>query len=173
MVSLPHGGQCFSSATPSTISKNLRKIVCQLVEGIAFLHENNIVHLDIKLDNLMLSDDSELRFTIIDFGLSCQLSSQEKIIQGRVGTRGYVAPEVETSKWYNPFRADLYSCGATIKYMCDKSEQSDLRTSLLAISASLMHSEPKKRPAMSEVLIRLDNIAMNKASETPPRYESA
>lgn len=84
-----------------------RTLFRQLIEGMDYLHSNGISHLDIKLDNLVLSDDGLLK--IIDFDASHQKDSGKKIISR--GTKVYRAPEIRSSECENGFAADIYSCG--------------------------------------------------------------
>lgn len=48
--------------------KDINKILCQVLLGLLYLHANDIVHRDIHLGNVILSDD---RAVLVDFGLSC------------------------------------------------------------------------------------------------------
>ena len=66
-------------------------IVAQIVIGIGFLHQNNIVHRDLKLANIMLQENGFLK--LIDFGLSKVLRPGE-FSGDFVGTREYMAPEM-------------------------------------------------------------------------------
>ena len=49
----------------------IRFYVAQIILGIEYLHENNLVHRDLKLDNVMLDADGYVK--IIDFGLAAQI----------------------------------------------------------------------------------------------------
>lgn len=80
-----------------------------ILECIAYLHEHNIVHRDIKLENFIFVDksqDAELK--LIDFGLSKHFEGNE-VIHGAVGTPFYVAPEVLTNNYSN--KCDIWSIG--------------------------------------------------------------
>jgi serine/threonine protein kinase len=80
----------------------------QLIEGLEYLHTQNIGHMDLKLENLLLGDDLSLK--IADFDLSCNANSTHKYIKGR-GTSNYRAPEVKNKTCLLPEAADIYSCG--------------------------------------------------------------
>ena len=163
MVSLPRAGQCLS-VSPG-ISDNLWDIARQLVEGVKLLHYHNIAHLNLNPHNILISE-TDKRLTIIDFRVSSQLKNRK--IRKRVGTEGYMAPEVENSEWYSPKRADLYSCGVIIKELCNKAEDSIFRSALLEIAACWLDSDPNKRPMMSVVLRRLDSISCEEATKAIP-----
>ncbi|KAI0296927.1 kinase-like domain-containing protein, partial [Multifurca ochricompacta] len=90
----------------------------QFLEGVAFLHEHNIAHLDLKADNVLIDikgDKHHLRLWIIDFGLSVFVEDEETMIKGYRGTPEWTAPEVGTldgpSTRYSPILADRWACG--------------------------------------------------------------
>ena len=66
----------------------------KLIDAIQFLHENNVVHRDLKLENLLL--DNEFRLKIADFGLSTTVESSYGggVMHTRVGTERYMPPEM-------------------------------------------------------------------------------
>ncbi|GJJ14531.1 hypothetical protein Clacol_008796 [Clathrus columnatus] len=142
MVSLPYAGSNVMDL--KDITKNLWGVACQLFEAVNFLHENKIVHLDLKPENLMIPD-SYGRLTIIDFEMSVRMLAGT-FCRGRVGSEGYMAPEMVNGLYYDPFKADLFSCGVVIVKLCGKSRLSIDKEILLAIANCLINPEPTKRP---------------------------
>ena len=72
-----------------------KKIIRQVLEALEDLHERRIVHRDIKVENILMSDLSEsARVRIADFGSSIKLGSAEEKTSFRIGTPGYIAPEI-------------------------------------------------------------------------------
>ena len=67
------------------------------------------MHRDLKLSNILISDDIKI-IKIIDFGLSVQLSSLDEERQTLCGTPNYISPEVITNKSYG-LSTDLWSLG--------------------------------------------------------------
>ena len=63
------------------------------------MHDSNIVHRDIKLDNI-LYDRSKKEIKIIDFGLAAILKPN-RLLNDHCGTIGYTAPEILYKKSYN------------------------------------------------------------------------
>ena len=61
------------------------------MEGIEYCHNKNIVHRDIKLENIMI--DSNLNIKIIDFGFGLSVSKDKKL-NIFCGTPSYMAPEM-------------------------------------------------------------------------------
>lgn len=75
-------------------------------------HQKNIVHRDIKVENILVSDNtSKATFKLADFGSATKLSSPEDTTDIRIGTPGYMAPEVLLGKPYS-FSCDIWSLGA-------------------------------------------------------------
>jgi serine/threonine protein kinase len=74
------------------------------------LHSYGIVHRDIKLENVMMSDSTEKSVPkLVDFGLAKIIGPSEKTTEP-FGTLGYVAPEVLKKEPYT-FSCDLWSLG--------------------------------------------------------------
>lgn len=99
----------------------------QMVRGVAHLHENGIAHRDIKLENLLLSDDGYIKIT--DFGVSEVFSGLHPGLRssggecgkemgevrlsspGICGSLPYIAPEVLAKQSsYDPRPLDVWSC---------------------------------------------------------------
>jgi polo-like kinase 1 len=79
-----------------------------LVNTMAHLHGRHIIHRDLKLGNLFLNADMELR--IGDFGLATQLDHAEERKQTLCGTPNYIAPEI-LSKGGHSFEVDTWAMG--------------------------------------------------------------
>ena len=78
----------------------------QLVSAVNYCHSHNIVHRDIKLENVLIDDN--LRVTLIDFGLSTTIS-KGKFLKSKVGSPLFLAPEVSQMKYSN--KCDIWSLG--------------------------------------------------------------
>jgi serine/threonine protein kinase len=92
-------------------------LVKKIVRALAELHRRRIVHLDIKLSNIMITPDGEVR--IIDFGLANHLDLPDMIyesFQEPKGTPAYIAPEQFFGVRDEP-RSDLFSIGTMLYEM--------------------------------------------------------
>ncbi len=87
----------------------------EIARGLAVAHARNMVHRDIKPQNILI--DAEGRAKLTDFGISRQLEQDGMTATGRVlGTTDYVAPEQAMGRKVDP-RTDIYSLGVVLYEM--------------------------------------------------------
>ncbi|XP_068577075.1 STE20-like serine/threonine-protein kinase isoform X1 [Cebidichthys violaceus] len=93
------------------------RVVCrQTLEALSYLHENKVIHRDLKAGNILLSLDGEVK--LADFGVSAKNTKTLQRRDSFIGTPYWMAPEVvmcETSK-DRPYdyKADIWSLGVTL-----------------------------------------------------------
>jgi serine/threonine protein kinase len=91
-------------------------LTLEILEGIAHLHKNKVIHCDLAPKNILLQNGIP---QLIDFGVSKVLASNRSTIDGMSGTPSYMAPEVyqyKTSK-----RSDIWSVGVILyQLVCGK-----------------------------------------------------
>ncbi|XP_064031603.1 G protein-coupled receptor kinase 5-like isoform X2 [Pogoniulus pusillus] len=83
--------------------------------GLQHLHQEGIVYRDLKPENILLDDDGHIR--ISDLGLAIKIPEGETI-RGRVGTVGYMAPEVINNERYT-FSPDWWGLGCLVYEMIE------------------------------------------------------
>jgi len=110
-----HGLDLFSiidkrSFTPFK-EHDAKKIFKQILRAIRHSHEKNIVHRDIKLENILM--DASGKVTVIDYGL-CDIVKKGHSSERFCGSLDYVAPEVLSRKTYDGYQADAFSLGIVL-----------------------------------------------------------
>jgi eukaryotic-like serine/threonine-protein kinase len=87
----------------------------EIARGLSIAHARNLVHRDIKPQNVLIDDEGRAKLT--DFGISRQLEQDGMTATGRVlGTTDYVAPEQAMGHAADP-RSDIYSLGVVLYEM--------------------------------------------------------
>eukprot|EP00736_Rhodelphis_marinus_P010048 Rmarinus@m.169 len=72
--------------------RHIKAMVLDIARGMAYLHDQRVIHRDLKSHNLLI--DEHWRVKIADFGLGKQMSSDTSMAFTECGTSGWVAPEV-------------------------------------------------------------------------------
>lgn len=91
-------------------------VIARVADALQYCHARGIVHRDLKLENLLLTDSSEsAEVKIADFGLA-KLISQSQAMATACGTPGYVAPEILSQKGYTE-KVDCWSLGVILYIM--------------------------------------------------------
>lgn len=90
-----------------------REFYEQICVGICYCHARNVVHRDLKLENILL-DSATGRPKIIDFGFALQLQSADQKLRVFCGTPSYMAPELVMGKEYSGFSTDMWALGVVL-----------------------------------------------------------
>lgn len=111
------GGNLLQSITKRSEPLKEQEVLCifrQLLEGLQHLHNEAIIHRDLKLENVLVVQEGsarkEFKIKITDFGLSKEVGDGLSAACSMVGSPKYVAPEVIASGTHD-FKADLWSLG--------------------------------------------------------------
>lgn len=87
----------------------------QIVSAVTHLHERNIMHGDIKLENLLVDEEGTIR--LCDFGHSRYLTDEEcntATLSAARGSPAYSCPEIMNGERYNGFDADVWAVGVVL-----------------------------------------------------------
>uniref|UniRef100_A0A671MLM3 G protein-coupled receptor kinase n=1 Tax=Sinocyclocheilus anshuiensis TaxID=1608454 RepID=A0A671MLM3_9TELE len=117
VLTLMNGGDLrfhiYNMGTEGLNKERVEFYAAEILCGLSHLHKKSIVYRDLKPENILLDDNGHIR--ISDLGLAIILK-EEKLVKGRVGTVGYMAPEVITNTYYS-VSVDWWGLGCLIYEM--------------------------------------------------------
>ena len=153
----------------------------QIVLSLQYIHSHNIVHRDIKLDNILIDLDNNIK--ICDFGVSKIIKKGESMLE-QCGTPAYIAPEILLNHGYEGFGVDIWSAGVVLYAMLGgtvpfkgnninelhdliiKGEFKPLKEisqEATHLIKSILEVDPKKRISTKDILVHpwLINVDLN------------
>ena len=92
----------------------IRELGLQLAKGLHYLHSNKIIHRDLKLCNVLLTEDDVVK--ICDFGLAVKLRMAGEEHDTICGTPNYISPEMVNKTSYNE-KSDCWAFGCILYAM--------------------------------------------------------
>lgn len=90
------------------------KFLIDLCDGLTFLHKNDIIHRDLSLKNILVTQSGDLK--ICDYDISRTIKEEGKQDTAVLGTAGYAAPE-QFGYAQTDQRSDIYSLGVVLNYI--------------------------------------------------------
>ncbi|XP_030916944.1 serine/threonine-protein kinase PLK1 [Geospiza fortis] len=148
----------------------VRYYLRQTILGCQYLHSHRVIHRDLKLGNLFLSDDMEVK--IGDFGLATKVEYEGERKKTLCGTPNYIAPEVLSKKGHG-LEVDIWSIGCIMytllvgkppfetsclkdTYIRIKKNEYTIPKHINPVAANLiqkmLRSDPAMRPTIDELL---------------------
>lgn len=122
LLVMPYCPDSAESLVGNTDEKTLLRFIRDVASGLEFLHSKDIIHRDIKPDNVLINQEGN--FVITDFGVSSKMKStfrrnSTRTMSGNdiAGTIGYMAPELFSRTPDAVKATDIWSLGATVYEM--------------------------------------------------------
>ena len=140
--------------------KEVQCYMYQIIIALNYIHSNNVIHRDLKLENILLGDNMEIK--IGDFGLATKLDRKSKKgLNQNVGTFKYKAPEILSEKEYS-YEIEIWSLGIIMCYLLtgthpfEGKTKEDTKKNIIDINKlPYIESEYKISPAAKNLLEQL------------------
>uniref|UniRef100_A0A915P7H1 Calcium/calmodulin-dependent protein kinase type II n=1 Tax=Meloidogyne floridensis TaxID=298350 RepID=A0A915P7H1_9BILA len=110
------GGELFEDIVAREFYSEADASQCiqQILESIAYCHDNSVVHRDLKPENLLLASRAKgASVKLADFGLAIEVKGEDEAWYGFAGTPGYLSPEVLKKDPYGK-PVDIWACGVIL-----------------------------------------------------------
>ena len=147
--------------------------IVQLIKALKYLHSHRVIHRDLKLGNLFLTDKMELK--VGEFGLATKLDFEGERKRTVCGTPNYIAPEILDGKTGHSYEVDIWSLGVIIYTLIigkPPFETRDVKTTYKRIKmnaysfpetaiiseaaknliSQILVTDPAKRPTLDQIL---------------------
>ena len=152
-----NGGNLFSFVKKrrKLSEKTAKYLFKQIILGIQHIHSHKIVHRDIKLENILIDLNNNIK--ICDFGIGKILTYNKQLLYDKCGTPMYMAPEILLSSknhGYEGYPVDIWSAGislyimlsGTLPFNLKNNESSSIDESSennIELQYSIINNEPK------------------------------
>lgn len=171
----------------------LLKFALDICNGMDYLHQNDIIHRDLKTANLLMDNNHVVK--VADFGVA-RFQSQGGVMTAETGTYRWMAPEVMNHQSYNQ-KADVFSFGIVLWELATSKIPYATMTPLQAavgvrkglrpelpknahprlvnLIQRCWETDPAKRPAFGEIKLELEELLkeVEESGETSRRAEDA
>ena len=149
----------------------IREYFGQISRALAEMHGRNILHRDLKAQNIFLTADGCIKLG--DFGIARRLRSADDLAETVIGTPFYMSPELFARKPYS-FKSDIWSLGcvlfelASLDHVFTANDMAALRAKVLsgtpppiprmysrelrALVSRMLQKDPASRPSLDQVL---------------------
>ncbi|TNY17265.1 kinase-like domain-containing protein, partial [Rhodotorula diobovata] len=164
-----------------------RRIFGQLVLGVAYLHSEGVVHRDLKLENVLLDENVNVKIADMGFGREFE---RGRWLDTKVGTLGYMAPEIVAGNRYLGEQVDIWSLGVILYALLtgslpfDDDDESVMRSLILScrytvpafldpdaadLVQRILVADPLRRPSLRDILAHSFFTRVPGPSSSPPR----
>jgi len=99
-----------NTTTGPMTTEILVPMFCRILETIAYLHQNGVIHLDIKPNNIMVLKDNNIK--ILDMGISAKINDKSSDLK-KCGSPAFMAPE-QINQEELGFYTDIFALGVTL-----------------------------------------------------------
>ncbi|KOC67541.1 Serine/threonine-protein kinase ULK3 [Habropoda laboriosa] len=141
-----------------------RRFLQQLALALEYLRNNNVSHMDLKPQNLLLTKKSQLTLKVGDFGFAQYLSNSEQKFAIR-GSPLYMAPEILMKRKYDA-RVDLWSIGV-IMYECLFGKAPYSSSSFQELAEKIKDTRPIELPRGSHISRECKDLLLSLLRHNP------
>lgn len=141
------------------------KIFTQLAGAVFYIHSNGCCHRDLKLENVLLDDDGNVKLG--DFGFTRELPLKS-LLRDICGTNAYMAPELIKRLPYSGIKIDIWALGIILYTLITGEMPFDDSLDEFELNHLILHSTPRFMNSLDPDVYQLVNILLQKEPEDRP-----
>jgi serine/threonine protein kinase len=149
----------YINKTKEIPENKIKSIFKQIYDAVKYIHNKNIIHRDLKTNNIVFLDEEKTKVAIIDFGISSTFSGGDVL---NAGTLRYLPPEAFEENNRNSIGFDMWALGIILYILNFKTFPFDGKTSTI-IKKNIIY-EPVNYPKNLKIRKTLLNL-INKLLE--------
>ncbi len=150
--------------------KEAVSIAIQVAMGLEAAHNNNIIHRDIKPQNIMISKEGKVKVT--DFGIA-KAATSNTITSNVMGSVHYTSPE-QARGGYSDAKSDIYSLGITLFEMLTGRVPFNGDTTVAIAIKHIQEDLPSPADYSDDIPISVEKIVLKCCQKSPDRrYQNA
>ena len=116
----------YINTTKDIPEEKIKSIFKQIYDAVKYIHNKNIIHRDLKTNNIVFLDEQKTHVAIIDFGISSTFSGGDVL---KAGTLKYLPPEAFEDNERNSIKIDMWALGVILYILYFKTFPFDGKTS--------------------------------------------
>ncbi|MGE3807615.1 MAG: bifunctional serine/threonine-protein kinase/formylglycine-generating enzyme family protein, partial [Gemmataceae bacterium] len=146
---------------------DLLRLAREITSGLSIVHQHGLIHRDFKPSNIWL-EGAEQRVRILDFGLARAVDDDANLTKpGMImGTPSFMSPE-QASGARVDLRADLFSLGCVLYYLCSGTKPFRGENTLAALSALAVHTPEPPHQLNPALPVALSELIMELLAKSP------
>ncbi|TNJ28525.1 Kinase, NEK [Giardia muris] len=142
-----------SRRTTNFSDEKIWKYISQISEALVFLHSRNLIHRDIKLENVFLDANGNCKLGDFGFLRSLEPSGRAKTV---VGTKCYMAPEIINDTTGYTEAVDIWAFGVLIYVLCTKTFPFKAADKILRVDFPPIPGRPQELTELVRRMLKLN-----------------
>ena len=153
----------YINSTKDIPEEKIKSIFKQIYDAVKYIHNKNIIHRDLKTNNVVFLDQEKTKVAIIDFGISSTFSGGDVL---NAGTLKYLPPETFQENNKNSIKIDMWALGVILyilyfkKFPYDGKNSTEIKNKILFEQVSY-----PKNVKVRKTLMNLINKLLDKNSD--------
>lgn len=141
------------------------KLFTQLTGAVYYIHSNGCCHRDLKLENILLDNDGNVKLS--DFGFTRELP-MKSLLRDICGTNAYMAPELIKRLPYSGVKIDIWALGVILYTLITGEMPFDDSLEEIELNALILNSTPRFMSTLDPEIKDLINMMLQKEPEDRP-----